>query len=152
MLRSLSWTGGAAIKLAHSTSTMLDADAACIRKCGAAFQLAHFRVATAMPTAPSFGYRLCCRGAISESAEPIGAVLLAETTRLNSCITPCSRTSYLFVVMRSTNPSCFGAVAATFGRTGHFVSGVLTYRPCFLGMRCPYTRTLCRSRARRAWC
>ena len=32
MLRSITWTAGAAIKLACSTSTMLDADATCMHK------------------------------------------------------------------------------------------------------------------------
>ena len=56
MLRSLSWTGGAAIKLASSNGAMLGADATCSSKSGAAFHLAHFCAATTMPTAPSFCY------------------------------------------------------------------------------------------------
>ena len=90
MLRSMSWTAGAAIKLACSICTVLGAHATCYYKSGASLHLAHFCAATAMPTAPSFCYRFgsCC--AIAERAEPIGAVLLAEVTSFNSYTTPSS--------------------------------------------------------------
>ena len=49
--------GGAAIKLAHALSTMLDTDTTCFSKGSAAFCLAHFLYAvTAVPIAISFCY------------------------------------------------------------------------------------------------
>ena len=42
MLRSITWTGGAAIKLACSTSTMRDADTTCFCKSSAVFDRARF--------------------------------------------------------------------------------------------------------------
>ena len=49
--------GGAAINLACSESTMLDADAACLSKRGAACRRAHVSAATPMLAARSFCYR-----------------------------------------------------------------------------------------------
>ena len=56
MIRSITWTAGAAFILACSIGTMLDADTTCLSKSGAAFLPAHFRAATAVPPAPSFCY------------------------------------------------------------------------------------------------
>ena len=83
--------GGAAIKLALATSTMLGTDTTCLRKGGAAFRLAHFlHAVTTMPIAISFCNRSGSRGAVAERAEPKGAVWTAESTSKSSCATPCS--------------------------------------------------------------
>ena len=90
MLRSITWTAGAAIKLACSFSPMLDANTTCVDKVGAAFRRAHFRFTTTMLTAPSFCYRFGSSRADAERAEPEGAVFLAKVASFSSCTTPSS--------------------------------------------------------------
>ena len=76
--------GGAAINLARSVGTMLDTDAACLRKRGATCHGAHFRSATAVLAARSFRYRYGGSAATAERAEPKGAVFPAEPTSESS--------------------------------------------------------------------
>ena len=75
MWRSRVCVGGAAIKLAHSISTMLETDTTRFCKTGAAFCLAHFLVAvTAVPITISFFGRYGSCNAVAERAEPKGAM------------------------------------------------------------------------------
>ena len=94
--------GGAAIKLAHSIGTMLAAKTACNYTSGATFHLANFGATTAMLDTPSS----CIDGrrAAEVVAEPVGTVLLAESTSLNSCTAPFSRAD-LLSIMRPANSS-----------------------------------------------
>ena len=125
MLRSITWTAGASIKLACSFSTMLGTDTTCYYKSGASLYLAHFRAATTMPTAPSFCCRCGSSCAFTERAEPKGTVFRAESASFGSCTTSISRAGLLVSSMWCTKPSCFSDVAAAFGRAGHLVSGML---------------------------
>ena len=81
---------------------MLDADATCFRKCGAAFLLAHCPAATAVLGAPASG----CdgTGALVERAGPIGTVLHAT-------------------------PSCCSVGAAAFSRARHCLAVVFRALP-----------------------
>ena len=80
MWRSRVCVGGAAIKLARSIRSMLAAHTTCYCKSDAAFGLAHFRFATAMPGAPSFCCRCGSSRAFTERAEPKGTMFPAEST------------------------------------------------------------------------
>ena len=100
---------------------MLLAETACFSKSGAAFHLAHFRLATAVFTTPS----PCSnsRGAAEVRAElltgPVGTVLLAESTSNNSCTTPLSGADLLPSVSPG-KPSYNSDAAAAFSRAIHF--------------------------------
>ena len=97
--------GGAAINLARSESTVLDADATCSSKGSAACRRAHFLAATAMLAARSFRCRLGGRAATAEGAEAKGAVFLAKSTSFSSCTTPCSSADFLPTMLRA-HPAC----------------------------------------------
>ena len=68
--------GAAPFKLAHSVSTMLGADATCLRKSGAACLLAHFLVAPAVLAAPASSFD--SSGAVVERAGPKCAMCAAK--------------------------------------------------------------------------
>ena len=75
MGRSRSCVGCASSKRARPICAMLDTDATCLRRSGAAFLLAHCPVATAVLKAPPSGFD--GTGALVERAGPIGAVFTA---------------------------------------------------------------------------
>ena len=72
--------GGAAINLARSESTVLDTDAACFSKRGAAFRGAHFLVGPAMLAARSFRCRSGGSAAAINLARSVRTVLAADAT------------------------------------------------------------------------
>ena len=127
--------GGAAIHLARSVSAMLDADAASVRKRGAACRRAHCLATTAMLAARSFRCRSGGSAATAERAEPKGAVFHAEPTSLSTCTALCSRAD-LLPTMLPANPPYFCVVAAAFGRAGHSVGMLVAHTspvPCVGG-------------------
>ena len=81
---------------------MLGADTTCFSKGGAAFLLAHFLAATAVPFAPAS--RLDGSGAVVERAGPFSAMFTAK-------------------------PSCLSNAAAAFGRARHYLAVVLLALP-----------------------
>ena len=105
MLEPLSCIGGASVKLALATCTMLVAETARISKSGTILRLAHFLAAvTAMPPAVSL---FIPGGSIAgvESAEPKGTMFRAEATSTSSCIAPIRRASHSVGEMFETHRS-----------------------------------------------
>ena len=110
--------GGAAISLALAVSTMFATKTTCNCKGGATFYLAHFCAAAAMLGTP-FSCCNSCRAA-EVRAEPVGTMLLAESTSLSSCIAPYCRAGLLVPSMRTAKPSCSRVAAAAFSGALHF--------------------------------
>ena len=105
---------------------MLAAKTACNYTSGATFHLAHFGATTTMLDTPSS----CIdgRGAAEVIAEPVGAMLKAESTSFNSCIAPFSRSDLLSIVLPA-KASYNSVAAAAFSRTLHFGGMMQTNTP-----------------------
>ena len=96
---------------------MFLAEAACLRKSGAAFHLAHFRFATAVLVTPSPYMGGCC--APFPRADWFGTMLAAETTTANTIIAPVNRAGAGCAMLLAKSLSlCIAAAACS--RAGHF--------------------------------
>ena len=114
--RSGARVGGAAIKVARSRSTMLPADTPCLGKCFAAFYLALFSGATAMPAAHSLRRRTGGSGAVAERAVSERTMLSADPPGLDSSTAPSNRARPLLCMRFAVKSPRFSVVAAAFGR------------------------------------
>ena len=109
MFKSLYCVGGAAIKIARSISTMLDAETTFRSSSFAPFNFALFLGVHVLATPSS---RLSGRGAPFPRAEPVATMFAAETVANYTFIASFSRADTLCTMFLTKSFSCSVAAAA----------------------------------------